>query len=461
MTEHELGLARPRDAARITALAPSGPLISHTIDRDELTIGREAGNDLVLQDTMVSRRHLRIRRDGAGWAAEDLGSRHGTRLDGRPLLGAAPIAHGARLAIGRSELRFEIVAADGGATRSAVVSTGDDGPVLVGESPAMRNVRALLTRFAASSSPVLLLGESGTGKEIAARLLHLGSPRADKPFVVVNCPALPGNLLEAELFGIEKNVATGVSARPGKLEEADGGTLFLDELGDMELAAQAKLLRFVQEKQVERVGGRKPFSVDARVVAATHHDLAADVAAGRFRLDLYYRLNTLVVNLPPLRERGEDVPLLVEHFLSRLVGASRVVSPAALELLRRHDFPGNVRELEALVTRAALFADGPVIGAEAFALAPAAPGVEDGARALLRRIEAGESFWDVVQAPFLRRSLPLEVARDLIALAFADAGGSYRRMAARLGVVDFREYKKLTDFIRNHALHSRRGVPDP
>lgn len=449
---------------QLTIWGPSTNIVTLTLDKDEVSVGRAAGNDVVLSDDSISRRHLCIRRTPTGFTVEDMGSRHGATLNGEPLHGRVPLASGSRIVVGNTNLLFEEIApqADDD-TRSRQEGFWDDGPAFVGRSHAMTRIRDVIARAAGTSSPILILGESGTGKEIVARLLHSQSPRRDHPFIVVNCPALPGNLIEAELFGIEKNVATGVSARPGKLEEANGGTVFLDELGDLAPEAQAKLLRFLADRKIERVGGRKPFEVDVRVVAATHHDLAADVAAGRFRLDLYYRLNTIIVQIPPLRDRREDIPLLVEHFLVRQSRPRRSVAAAAMDVLCRYSFPGNVRELEAIVTRAAILHDELVLGADAFGLsldtpAPASNGIpndEDTAARLLQSIDAGESFWTVVHGPFLRRALSAEAVRGLIGSAYVDSGSSYRKMAARLGIISFKEYKKFADFLRNHDLRPR------
>ena len=233
---------------------------------------------------------------------------------------------------------------------------------LVGQAPAFRRVVELARRVASADVTVLVRGESGTGKERLARLVHALSPRHAGPFVPLNCAAVPETLLEAELFGIERGVATGVSARLGKFELAGGGTLFLDEIGDLTPALQAKLLRVVQEREVERVGGRQRITVDVRLVTATNRDLEAMLADGEFREDLYYRLRVVELTLPPLRERREDIPLLARHFVrlhGRRMGREGLsLARPALELLLRHDFPGNVRELENLLEAAAALASG-------------------------------------------------------------------------------------------------------
>ncbi|HEX4441481.1 MAG TPA: sigma 54-interacting transcriptional regulator [Thermoanaerobaculia bacterium] len=227
------------------------------------------------------------------------------------------------------------------------------GRLFVGDSPAARRVLDLVGRVAASRISVLVTGESGTGKELVARMIHARSDRADKPFVAINCAALPETLLESELFGIERGVATGVEARAGRFETAQGGTLFLDEIGDMPLSLQAKLLRVLQEKEIERVGGRRRVPIDVRVLAATHARLSERIARGDFREDLYYRLRVIEIGLPPLRERREDIPRLVRYFLERFAAREGRDVPTldrdAYAALLAHDFPGNIRELENLL----------------------------------------------------------------------------------------------------------------
>lgn len=239
--------------------------------------------------------------------------------------------------------------------------------LMIAESPAMQRVLDLIARAASSHANVLIRGESGTGKEMVARMLHGNSPRAEKPFVAINCAALPETLLESELFGIERGVATGVEGRPGKFELANGGTVFLDEIGDIPLALQAKLLRVLQEREVEKLGGRRRIPVDVRILAATHRDLEQMVEQGEFRQDLYYRLKVVEITLPPLRERREDLPLLVRHFLDRFgkregLGVVRMTHEAMQRILR-YPFPGNVRELENLVEGTLAVSHEPVIDA--------------------------------------------------------------------------------------------------
>ncbi len=238
---------------------------------------------------------------------------------------------------------------------------------LIGKSPQMQEIYKLIGMIANNTVTVLIEGESGTGKELIAQSIHSNSSRKDKPFVPVNCGALPDDLLESELFGYEAGAFTGANAKgkPGRFELADGGTLFLDEISNMSPVLQVKLQRALQEQEIERLGGTRPLKVDVRIIAATNQDLAEEVRLGQFREDLYYRFNLLSINLPPLRERTTDIPLLIHHFLQtvslELEQNVRGVSPGCLELLQRYDWPGNVRELENTVKSAAVLSRTDVI----------------------------------------------------------------------------------------------------
>ena len=236
------------------------------------------------------------------------------------------------------------------------------GPSIIGESPALRQVMAAIERAAGTDTTVLLEGESGTGKELCARALHNASARANGPFVAINCAAIPENLLEAELFGYERGAFTGAHQRKiGKFEMAQHGTVFLDEIGEMPLALQAKMLRAIETKRIERLGGNGSFAVDVRIVAATNRMLRQAVASRQFREDLYFRLSVFPVTVPPLRDRKEDIPKLAHHFVERVardVGKKITMSPEALAMLVEHTWPGNVRELQNAMERAVILADG-------------------------------------------------------------------------------------------------------
>ncbi|MCE9667279.1 sigma-54 dependent transcriptional regulator [Myxococcus stipitatus] len=254
---------------------------------------------------------------------------------------------------------------------------------MVGQCAAMRDVFERVRKVAPSPATVLVLGESGTGKELVARALHAQSPRADGPLVSVNCAAIPEGLLESELFGHEKGAFTGAqTAHAGLVEAAHGGTLFLDEVGELPAPAQARLLRMLQDGEVRRVGSTRPRKVDVRIIAATHRDLPRRVQEGAFRQDLYFRLRVVEIRLPPLRERGEDLPMLARYLLekaSRKVGRpTATLSPEAMGALLAHPWPGNVRELENALERAVILADGPVISPDLLSLEPPGGGPDTG-----------------------------------------------------------------------------------
>jgi two-component system nitrogen regulation response regulator NtrX len=281
---------------------------------------------------------------------------------------------------------------------------------IVGSSPAVRAVIERIEKVAPTSSRVLITGENGTGKELVARAIHRLSPRAAKPFVEVNCAAIPSELIESELFGHVKGSFTGAFAdRTGKFEQADGGTLFLDEVGDMSPAAQAKVLRALQEGVVTPIGSSRSVTVDVRVVAATNKRLEDEIAAGRFREDLLYRLNVVPIDVPPLRARRDDVAPLAEHFIRQIAGAqglpARIITAGALERLRRHAWPGNVRELRNTVERLLILANGSEIDEHDVArlLGPAAG--EDSLGEALLASETYEEFKEKAERAYVRYKL--------------------------------------------------------
>jgi DNA-binding NtrC family response regulator len=236
-------------------------------------------------------------------------------------------------------------------------------PDIIGEHPKMQEVYRVINKIAPTSSTVLIYGESGTGKELAARAIHDRSPRHDQPFFAINCAAIPETLIESELFGHEKGAFTGASSREvGILEAADCGTVFLDEIGEMNVAMQAKLLRAIQQKEIRRVGGKVNIPVNIRLISATNKDLEAEIRKGQFREDLYYRLNVIRINLPPLRERGSDIATLADFFLGKYAAATGVhirgISRQALKILMNYGWPGNVRQLESVIERGVLMAEG-------------------------------------------------------------------------------------------------------
>ena len=303
---------------------------------------------------------------------------------------------------------------------------------IIGESPAIRQLLALVKQVAPASATVLIEGESGTGKELVARALHEGSPRRERPFIRVNCAALPETLLESELFGYERGAFTGAVARKeGRFELADGGTLLLDEVGDLSAATQAKLLRALQDGEFERLGGTKSLKADVRIVAATNQDLASLVKQQRFREDLYYRLNVITIRVPPLRERVEDIPVLAQHFL-RLYAAKNHrtldgFTEAALAQLLAYPWPGNVRELEHAVERAVILARGTLI--DVADLPPA--------------ISQTEAVTRVVSIPI---GMPLdEVEQRLIEETLKLTKGNKELAAKLLGIASRTIYRKLRE----------------
>jgi two-component system nitrogen regulation response regulator GlnG len=323
------------------------------------------------------------------------------------------------------------------------------GEAIVGSSPAMQEVYKAIGRVADQTFPVLITGESGTGKELVARAIYQHGPRAKSPFLALNCAAIPETLLESELFGHEKGAFTGADRkRVGKFEQCHGGTLFLDEIGDMPLPAQAKLLRVLQEQAFERVGGTETVRTDVRLIAATHRDLKAWSDEGKFRPDLYYRLGVFAIHLPPLRERGEDLPLLVQFYLrrgSRELGREvREVAPKTLERLRGYSWPGNVRELQSVLKQALLRAHGPVLLPELLPElsevphAPAPPGGGFDPEVFLRQRLGPDS-----------RDLYAEIHREMDRLVLPrvleHTGGNQARAAVLLGIARQTLRAKLQD----------------
>jgi len=300
---------------------------------------------------------------------------------------------------------------------------------LIGSGPAMRRVFDTLQRVAETDLTVLVRGESGTGKELVAQALHARSPRRARPFVAVNCAAISRELVESELFGHEKGAFTGADARrQGRFEVADGGTIFLDEIGDMATETQAKVLRVLQERSFDRVGGTKPIQVDVRVVAATHRHLEEEVERGRFREDLYYRLKVVEIELPPLRERPEDIPALAHRFLERVTERlgrdTKRISEAAIARLARYAWPGNVRELQNAIEQAAVLARGPEIEADDLHL-PEGLGA--------RRRDAAPPG-ELTFAEAKRRSVE-GFERDWLLAALRRHGGNISRTAEAIGMV--------------------------
>ncbi|HTU17394.1 MAG TPA: sigma-54 dependent transcriptional regulator [Gemmataceae bacterium] len=348
-------------------------------------------------------------------------------------------------------------------TPAVVAETAADPDVegaIIGSCPAMREVYKAIGRVAAQSVPVLITGESGTGKELIARAIYQHGPRVKEPFLALNCAAIPESLLESELFGHEKGAFTGADRRRiGKFEQCNGGTLFLDEIGDMPLALQAKMLRLLQEQSFERVGGNETVRTDVRLIAATHHDLKADASEGQFRPDLYYRLGVFTIHLPPLRERGDDLPMLVRHFVcrfSRELGREiQEVAAETLERLRDYSWPGNIRELQSVLKQALLQASGTVL----------LPGfLPELSRNSSESCPTTQSGGELDLEAFLRQRLGSDtrdlysethrqVDRVLLTCVLEHTGGNQHQAARLLGIARQTLRQKLRD-LGLHVTHS-------
>jgi DNA-binding NtrC family response regulator len=359
-TEVGVGLP-PRVASGLPRLvAVAGPAAGRALalSTARATVGRHPTNDLVLPDPRVSGVHLELRRQDNRIVVRDAGSTNGTWLGAHRIV-EMELAEGAQIVVGSTTLRVEWDDAASAAAASTRTSFGN----LVGTSLVMRELFATLERVAPKALSVLIQGETGTGKEEVARALHAHSPRASRPFVVIDATALPESLVESLLFGHEKGAFTGADRRrPGLFEAATGGTVFIDEIGELAPSLQAKFLRVLERFEVVRVGGHGPIPVDVRVITATHRDLRHEIEAGRFREDLYFRLSQVRVVVPPLRDRLEDIAFLHRSLLESMkIERPPVFETDALEFLAAQPWPGNVRELRNVLSRAvALAHDGTV-----------------------------------------------------------------------------------------------------
>ena len=417
-----------------------------------LEIGRAAESQIRLDDPSVSRNHARLY-VGSDIEIEDLGSANGTTLVRSPSLEGsgddptsdghrplephrrAPLQPGDVLRIGAVIVVLQRKGQASQPELDAPERSAAGPPVLVDVE--MRRAHDLVVRAAASDIAVLILGETGVGKEVTAESLHRASPRSAKPFLRLNCAALPENLLESELFGHERGAFTGAHAtKVGLLEATEGGTVFLDEIGELPLGTQAKLLRVFEERMVTRVGSTKPRRIDVRFVTATNRDLSKEVRNGRFRGDLYYRISGLVVRLPPLRQRPSEIEPLARHFLQAFCQRSGQPVPELLEpalsQLKSHDWPGNVRELKNVVERAALLANGGVITEQEILIDDSDPEPE---LSDVDDFDSDTAVFNVPVAAFGERGERDErTERDRIVRALELCGGNQTRAAKVLGV---------------------------
>jgi transcriptional regulator with GAF, ATPase, and Fis domain len=338
-----------------------GEVTEHVFDKDVVTIGAMDDNDLVLEDETVSRNHCKIFLEGDQYMVADLDSTNGTFVN-RVRIREAWLKQDCTVTLGKTELRFMPVDEKLNVIPSDKQRYGE----IIGRNAKIREVYSILEKISPTDATVIIEGETGTGKEVVARTIHTQSRRREGPFIVFDCSAVPENLIESELFGHEKGSFTGAfNTRQGVFEMAHGGTVFLDELGELALELQPKLLRVLEQREVKRVGGSRPIKVDVRVVAATNRDLEEEVREQRFREDLFYRLSVVRLLLPPLRERKEDIPLLIKHFLKSgnfnrdRDGGRKVnqIHPQALQRMMDYEWPGNVRELLNVVERAVSFSE--------------------------------------------------------------------------------------------------------
>jgi DNA-binding NtrC family response regulator len=413
-----------------------GPDRGKRAEGDRVSLGTAEGNDLRLSDPHVSRFHVELGAAGAHVRVRDLGSTNGTSV-GAVRLERGEIPLGATLELGHSRVKVSD-AELGSVDASAEPRFGP----LLGRSGAMRRLMARIAKVAASETSVLLVGESGTGKELAAQAIHEASARSGEPFVVVDCGAIAPTLVASELFGHERGSFTGAERTShGAFERVRRGTLFIDEVGELPLALQASLLGVLERRRFRRVGGDRDLTTEARVIAATNRDLRAEVNAGRFRLDLYYRLAVVTLELPPLRERTDDLPLLLEHFLRELGSTAEVedvFDADALAELERHSFPGNVRELRNLVEATLTLGETPALGAPRPASSPSLP--DDVTDALLD-LPFRDAKREIVDA-FERRYLTRWLDRT---------HGNVAKVARDTGL----DRSYVTDLVRKHGLREK------
>lgn len=440
---------------------------------EQTTLGRSTENSIILNDERCSRFHAVIEKKGANWFLRDLSSRNGTALNDALVESEVRLKNGDRIRIGHDILFFCVTALSGGGSDAELAEPDrmkyslavsetlaaaighlneqkdltnnlnlvrDENRILrslldreteiVGNSPAMKKVIQLVQRVAQSKATVLIRGESGVGKELIARAVHAGSPRKLKTLLCLNCAALSESLLESELFGHEKGAFTGATEKKiGKFEAADGGTLFLDEIAEMNPGLQAKFLRVLEGQPFERVGGTKPIQVDVRVIAATNRDLEKEVAAGRFRHDLFFRLHVLEILVPPLRKRSEDILPLADYFLAKFCAETKRkfhgFDPAAIDMLRNYRWPGNVRELKNVVERAVLLGNSDYLGPDDLLLSTIRPAGNTGLTDLANGAPGN--------AGFTPQTLD-EMERVLIERTLEHFGWNKSRAARALGI---------------------------
>jgi len=417
------------------------------VARDKVTVGSAEGNDVVLADRYCSRYHLAVEVDPLGFAIVDHGSTNGTYV-GNVRVHRAVVPSGSVVRVGSTSLRLRE-----GAGGTVEVHAEDSLAGFRGRTPSARRLMAQVARAATATASVLIVGESGTGKEVLARALHELGPRAGAPFEVVDCGALVPALVASELFGHERGAFTGADRQHiGAFERARGGTVFLDEIGELPVSVQASLLGALERRRFRRVGGQKDIPVDARVVSATHRDLRAQVNDGSFRLDLYYRLAVVTLEVPPLRERKDDIPLLVEHFL-REGGhdgpVSELISPTAMASLATHRWEGNVRELRNMVEAMMAMGELPLLSGDPHSPSEGAPSEGEGPPKAAD-LELSDALSPLLLEPYKRaRSLLLDAFEKRYLATLLDRSGGNVAKAARSAAMD---RSHLIELLQKHRL---------
>ena len=424
---------------RFVVRTSGGQRFEQTIDLPLVRIGASPKNDLTIVDSSVSRFHCELRHTADGFLLTDLGSTNGTVV-GALKVKEALVQDEAVLQLGRATVRFVPGKKEARVDASKALKFGK----LVGRSQGMREIFGILEKLAGTDLGVLVQGETGTGKDLVARAVHEAGPRADGPFVVFDAGAVSPNLIESELFGHERGAFTGATEqRRGAFEQANGGTLFMDEIGELALELQPKLLRALEQREIQRVGGSKRIPVDVRVVCATNRNLADEVKAGRFRDDLFFRLSVVVLVLPPLRDRREDIELLVQAFLKARSGTAAATpvqeaSKECVSALMKYDWPGNVRELRNVIEAARALCSGPVLEPRDLLIArdDAVPGVEGD-------IDGADEPGDAMS---LAGKTLESIERAAIAQTLAKVDGNRSAAARALGIAPSTLYLKLKKY---------------
>jgi DNA-binding NtrC family response regulator len=428
----------PMRLRRMSLYVAQGPRAGKRfpVEQERFVVGKGKGADLLLPDPTVSRNHLEILTQGDTFLIRDLDSTNGTSVDGTRIKEAF-LAPGSRISVGNAELIFQAFYESPGPDLQESEEFGG----LIAAAPAMKSIMGLLRRAATLGTTVVLRGETGVGKSALARALHDEGPRSNGPFVVFDCGSVPPTLIESELFGAEKGAFTGaVQSRPGAFEQAHGGTLFLDEIEELPLELQPKLLRVLEEKEVRRLGATKPIALDLHIITASKTDLPTAVNEGRFRADLYYRIAVIDVEVPPLRDRPEDLPLLCDHFLDESQGSESWdrLTPALREQFESYAWPGNLRELRNVLERLQCIGheDSPVADGAAVVRSPGQPLALDWNRPFK---EAKEDLVDTFEQEYLKRLLER-------------SGGAIAPAAREAGL----NRKYFYDLLEKHGLHRRK-----